>query len=50
MLSLLRLLHEEEEEENDNGGTNNIIIKVASLVFLLGMAIGFGFMPFFITS
>ena len=48
MLSLLRLLH--EEEENDNGGTNNIIIKVASLIILLGMAIGFGFMPFFITS
>lgn len=49
---LLRLLeeHDEHEEENDNGGTKNIIIKVASLVFLLGMAIGFGFMPYFINS
>ena len=53
MLSFLRLLQDEHEEENengDNGGTNNIIIKVASLVFLLGMAIGFGFMPYFISS
>ena len=49
---LLRLLeeHDEHEEENDNNGTKNIIIKVASLVFLLGMAIGFGFMPYFINS
>ena len=49
MQSILRLLEEEEEEEK-NGGTKNIIIKLASLVFLLGMAIGFGFMPYFITS
>ena len=48
MYSYLRLL--EEETENDNGGTKNIVIKVACLVFLLGMAIGFGFMPYFITS
>ncbi len=49
MQSILRLLEEEEEEEK-NGGTKNIIIKLVSLVFLLGMAIGFGFMPYFITS
>ena len=47
MQSILRLLEEEEEK---NGGTKNIIIKLVSLVFLLGMAIGFGFMPYFITS
>ena len=51
MLSLLRILHDDHEEENaNNDGTKNIIIKVACLIFLLGMAIGFGFMPYFITS
>lgn len=48
MYSYLRLL--EDETEDDNGGTKNIVIKVACLIFLLGMAIGFGFMPYFITS
>ena len=48
MYSFLRLL--EDETEDNNGGTKNIVIKVASLIFLLGMAIGFGFMPYFITS
>ena len=49
---ILRLLHEDDDhkENNDNGGTKNIIIKVASLIFLLGMAIAFGFMPYFINS
>ena len=49
---LLRLLeeHDEHEEKNDNGGTNNFVIKVASFVFLLGMAIDFGFMSYFINS
>ena len=48
MYSYLRLL--EDETEDDNGGTKNIVIKVACLIFLLGMAIGFGFMPYFIAS
>ena len=48
MYSFLRLL--EDETEDNNGGTKNIVIKVASLILLLGMAIGFGFMPYFITS
>ena len=50
MLSYLRLLSDEHEEEKDNGGIKNIIIKIACLIFLLGMAIGFGFMPYFINS
>lgn len=38
---------EDEEEIND---TTNILLKTISIVVLLGMAIGFGIMPFFISS
>ena len=49
MQLILRFLDTEGEEKKNNG-TKNIIIKLASLVFLLGMAVCFGFMPYFISS
>lgn len=44
MFDYLRYLEEETSEANS---LTNILVKVASLVFLLGMAVGFGFMPYF---
>ncbi len=41
MIEYLRLL----EETEDNGGLANILVKVGSLVVLLGIAVGFGIMP-----
>ena len=49
MQLILRFLGTKEGEKA-NDRTKNIIIKLASLVFLLGMAVGFGFMPYFINS
>ena len=48
MYSFLKIF--KDETDGNNGGTKNIAIKVTSIIFLLGMAIGFGFMPYFITS
>ena len=48
MYSFLKIF--KDETDGNNGGTKNIAIKVTSIIFLFGMAIGFGFMPYFITS
>ena len=48
MYTYLRFLIEEDNKKN--GGIQNILIKIGSLIFLLGMAIGFGVMPYFIQS
>ena len=48
MYIYLRFL--ENENEKDNGGISNILVKIGSLILLLGIAIGFGIMPYFIQS
>ena len=48
MYSFLKIF--KDETDGNNGGTKNIAIKVISIIFLFGIAIGFGFMPYFITS
>ena len=46
MFTFLRLL----ENSNESEEIKNLIIKVICLITLLGMAIGFSFMPYFIIS
>lgn len=43
---LNKIVHEEEEDEGDD--TSNLLLKIASIVVFLAMAIGFGVMPHFI--